>query len=50
MVLSNKQASDYDTIKGAILDQMGLSAKQYRQMLQVARWSEGTQLRVAEAR
>uniref|UniRef100_A0A8C3FK60 SCAN box domain-containing protein n=1 Tax=Chrysemys picta bellii TaxID=8478 RepID=A0A8C3FK60_CHRPI len=39
MVLTDAQVRDYDAVKAAILDHIGLSAEKYRQKFRAARWA-----------
>lgn len=45
MALMETQARDYDAVKAAILDCLGLSAEKYRQKLRAARWTGRVQPR-----
>uniref|UniRef100_A0A8C8RPM3 SCAN box domain-containing protein n=1 Tax=Pelusios castaneus TaxID=367368 RepID=A0A8C8RPM3_9SAUR len=39
MALSEAQAKDYEAIRAAVLDRMGLPAEKYRQTFRAARWT-----------
>lgn len=43
MALNNEQARDYEWVKVAILDPVGLSSEEYYQKFQGTRWTGGMQ-------
>ncbi|CAM4542701.1 unnamed protein product [Lepidochelys kempii] len=50
MALGDTQARDYDTVKAAILDHVGLSGERYHQRFWAARWTEGLRPRALAQR